>query len=78
VITNRDGRLIAVQRPVTAGADENGYIEIKSGLSAGERIVADGLNKIQPDQPVILAGAAGPRPSGTGRGQRAAPGGPSR
>lgn len=61
VITHRDGKTIAVQRPVTAGADEGGFIEIKSGLAAGEQIVGDGLNKIQPNQPVTIVG---PRRSG--------------
>ncbi|HZZ36475.1 MAG TPA: efflux RND transporter periplasmic adaptor subunit [Caulobacteraceae bacterium] len=60
VIANKNGRMLAVQRPVTAGANQDGFIEIKAGLTAGETIVADGLNKVQPNQPVRLASAGGP------------------
>ena len=46
-------------RRLVTGARQDGMVEIKDGLRAGEQIVADGLNKIQPGQPVkpISAGA---------------------
>ena len=53
---------------VLAGVRQDGFVEIREGLKAGERIVADGLNKIQPGQPVRPAGArrAGPPQGGAG------------
>jgi membrane fusion protein (multidrug efflux system) len=70
VITDRGGgKLIAEQRPVTIGARENGVIEIRDGLKPGERIVADGVNRIQANRPIRLVGA------GKGGGQSAGQGG---
>ena len=46
---------------VEAGAVEGGFVEILSGLNAGDRIVASGLNRIQPNAPVTVAGAGGQR-----------------
>lgn len=59
VLSQRDGKTVAEQRPVVTGARQDGMVEIKDGLNAGERIVADGLNKIQPGQAVapLAAGA---------------------
>jgi len=54
---------------VQTGAVENGFVEVLSGLRAGERIVASGLNRIQPNSPVTVGGAgagAGARPRGAG------------
>ena len=45
------------------GVRQDGFVEIRDGLRAGEQIVADGLNKIQPGQPVrILASQKGAEP----------------
>ncbi|MFZ5719600.1 MAG: efflux RND transporter periplasmic adaptor subunit [Pseudomonadota bacterium] len=59
------------QRPIVTGVRQEGFVEIVDGLEAGVRIVADGLNKIQPGQPVRVARApaagapaAGARPAG--------------
>ncbi|MBW3558464.1 MAG: efflux RND transporter periplasmic adaptor subunit [Proteobacteria bacterium] len=52
-------RLVAQRRPVKTGARQSGRVEIVSGLRAGERIVADGLNRVNPNQPVRIAGAGG-------------------
>ena len=59
VLTKQGEATIAEQRPVLTGARQDGMVEIRDGLKAGERIVADGLNKIQPGQPVtpLAAGA---------------------
>jgi membrane fusion protein, multidrug efflux system len=73
VLNARGDRTVAEQRPVRTGARQEGFVEVIDGLRAGERLVADGLNKIQPGQPVQPAGArraqgapgagaAGPRP----------------
>jgi membrane fusion protein (multidrug efflux system) len=68
VIARNGGRTIAVQRPVVTGANQEGFIEIRGGLAAGDEIVGDGLNKVQPNQPIRIAGApgAGSRPGGGG------------
>jgi ATP synthase F1 epsilon subunit len=39
-----------------------GFVEITGGLRAGEKVVADGLNRIQDGQPVKVGG--GRRPGG--------------
>ena len=48
---------------VETGAVENGFVEIVSGLSANDRVVGSGLNRIQPNAPITVAGAGGARPS---------------
>lgn len=55
---------------VEAGVVENGYVEILSGLRAGERIVGTGLNRIQPNSPVTVAqaGQAAPRAAPAAQG----------
>lgn len=64
VITQQGDKTIAEQRPVTTGARQDGFVELKDGVTAGEKLVADGLNKIQPGQAVRLAGQGGHRPGG--------------
>jgi membrane fusion protein (multidrug efflux system) len=66
------GGFVALQRPIVAGIDECGFVEVKDGLVLGDRIVADGLNKLTPNQPITLGGFG----RGGGRGGPAAgPGG---
>jgi membrane fusion protein (multidrug efflux system) len=67
VISRRGPMTVAEERPVLAGADQDGFIEIKAGLTAGEPVVADGVNRVNPGQPVRVAGPAGG--GGTGRGR---------
>ncbi len=69
VLVHRKGELFAEQRPVEAGADQNGYIEIKSGLGSNEAVVADGVNRITPNQPVRLAAGGGRRGGGARSGK---------
>ena len=52
---------------VETGAVEGGFVEIVSGVAAGDRLVASGLNRIQPNAPVRIAGEGG----GRGAGQQA-------
>lgn len=61
--------LMAEKRLVTIGVVQDGFIEIRSGLREGEQVVADGLNRIQPGQPLMPAGAGG-RPGAQGQGAR--------
>jgi membrane fusion protein (multidrug efflux system) len=58
VVAQQNGRTVAEQRPIVAGVRQNGFVEIRDGVTANERIVGDGLNRIQPGQPVRIAGAA--------------------
>lgn len=68
VLAQRGPQTIAQQRAVVTGVIEQGFVEIREGLKAGDRIVADGLNKVQPNQPVSVGGAPGaPGPRGAGR-----------
>ena len=43
-------------------------MEIKEGVSAGDMIIADGLNKVQPGQPIRPVGKGGGKPGGPARG----------
>ncbi len=59
-------RIAASERGSTAqrvevepGAVEGGFVEILSGLTANDRVVGSGLNRIQPNAPVTVAGAGG-------------------
>lgn len=61
---------------VETGAVENGFVEIVSGLSADDRVVGSGLNRIQPNAPVTVAGA-GARPAAGEGGVRAPTAAPS-
>jgi membrane fusion protein (multidrug efflux system) len=60
------GGLTAQRRPVEVGVRQGGLVEIVSGLQPGQRIVAEGLNRVNPNQPVRIAGAGG---GGPGAGQ---------
>ncbi|WP_184718915.1 efflux RND transporter periplasmic adaptor subunit [Caulobacter sp.] len=50
--------LVARRADVDTGATENGFVEIRAGLRAGEKIVADGLNRIQ-DGAAVRGGQGG-------------------
>ncbi len=69
VIRQMGERTMAEQRPIVTGLRQQGFVEILDGVRAGERIVADGLNKIQPGQPVRVAGQ---RPASQGARPQAA------
>jgi membrane fusion protein (multidrug efflux system) len=47
---------VAQRVEVKTGAVEGGFVEILSGLDAGDRVVGSGLNRIQPGAPVTVAG----------------------
>lgn len=57
VITKKGEQTVSEQRVVLTGVRQNGLVEIRDGLKAGEQIVADGLNKIQPGQPLEILGS---------------------
>lgn len=63
----RGERGLSAQRvEVVAGAVEDGFVEILSGLNPGDRIVGSGLNRIQPGAPVTLEGEAPAAATGKG------------
>lgn len=57
---------------VEAGAVEAGRVEIRAGLRPGERVVASGLNRIQPNAPVHVASDQPQSQSGPGQAARSA------
>ena len=72
VLQPQGQRTTVEQRPVITGARQDGVVEITDGVKAGEKIVADGLNKLQPGQPVHVLGQG--RPAGA-RNRAGAPAG---
>lgn len=70
VITSRGDSLSARKQAVQTGATEGGFVEITGGLQAGEKVVADGLNRVQDGQRVQVGG---PRkgPAGAGDARKA-------
>lgn len=57
-LTGQGDELQAQRVLVETGVVEGGFIEITGGLQAGDRIVASGLNRIQPGAPVRIGGGA--------------------
>lgn len=58
---------------VVTGSVENGFVEITSGVDAGERIVGTGLNRIQPGAPIrVEEGQAAAQPSARAAAPQAA------
>ncbi len=60
---------------VETGAVEGGFVEIVSGLAVGDKVVGSGLNRIQPNAPVQVAGAGGARGGQRPTGNAVAAGG---
>lgn len=60
VVVQEGGRMTVQQRPVVAGLRQDGWVEILEGVTTADRVVADGLNRIQSGQPVRLAGSPPP------------------
>ncbi len=63
------GNIVAV-RPVQLGELQGGSWVIVAGLNAGDRVIVDGLQKVQPGQPVSIAGAPPPAPARTAPPQK--------
>ncbi|MEO8112733.1 MAG: efflux RND transporter periplasmic adaptor subunit, partial [Phenylobacterium sp.] len=71
VLRRQGERTTTEQRPVVTGIRQDGFVEITDGVRPGEQIVADGLNKIQPGQPVRIVGARRPGGASGGGGRPA-------
>ncbi len=51
--------LIAKRRDVKIGVRQNAFVEILSGLNIGDRVMAEGLNRVQSGATVVIAGQGG-------------------
>jgi membrane fusion protein (multidrug efflux system) len=67
VIARQGNRTVARQTTVQVGANENGIVEIKQGLAAGAQVVADGLDRVEPNAPIRVTR---PGEASTGRAAR--------
>jgi membrane fusion protein (multidrug efflux system) len=56
VIRASGSRAVAEQRPIVTGLRQDNAVEVLDGVQAGDRVVADGLNKVQPGQPIRVTG----------------------
>jgi membrane fusion protein (multidrug efflux system) len=63
--------MVARRTDVDTGITEAGFVEIRAGLKTGDKIVADGLNRIQDGAPI----GGG---KGEAKGKGGEPGGPGR
>ena len=66
--------LVARRASVQTGIAADGFIEITSGLKAGDKLVGDGLNRVQDGAPVNAGGGkpqAGPQAGQGDRKQKA-------
>ncbi|MCF8505654.1 MAG: efflux RND transporter periplasmic adaptor subunit [Caulobacter sp.] len=67
VVTPRGGGVSARKQAVQTGSTANGFVEITGGLQAGDKVVADGLNRIQDGQPVQVGPGRRPTASAPAR-----------
>ncbi len=56
VLVSQGGKIKAQKRIVTIGASQDGWVEVQQGLRIGDKVVGDGLNRIQDGQAVKPAG----------------------
>ncbi len=77
VIEPENGTLIAHQREVELGLRHDGYVEVRNGLDAGDRIVTEGLIRIRDGSEVTIADESLLSPSAGGSGATPGSGGPA-
>jgi len=46
----------AVQRTIQTGVRQGGWVEVLAGLDTGDRVVADGTNRVRPNDPISIVG----------------------
>jgi RND family efflux transporter MFP subunit len=63
-VVDKDGK--AQMRRVTCGTADNGRVEIRSGIAAGERVIVQGVMKTKPGQPVQTSA---PAPAAASKGE---------
>lgn len=56
VIAHQGNRTLARQTSVQVGANEGGFVEIVQGLAANMPVVADGLDRVEPNAPLRVSG----------------------
>ena len=66
VIRAMGERTLAEQRPVVTGLRQDDFVEILEGVQPGERIIADGLNKVQTGQSIRVVAGHQRAPGGPG------------
>lgn len=66
-ITPGENGSTAQRVEVQTGAVEGGFVEILSGLTAGDRVVGSGLNRIQPNAPIRVGDAPQTKAGGPSR-----------
>lgn len=54
IVETRDGVDVAVRKEVQLGIHQDGYVEVKSGVEAGTRIVVDGILGVRDSGPVRI------------------------
>ncbi|MCY3621233.1 MAG: efflux RND transporter periplasmic adaptor subunit [Gammaproteobacteria bacterium] len=59
VLENEAGESTAKMTPIDLGLRRDGWAEARSGLSAGQQVIVDGLIKVSDGGPVRVAGATG-------------------
>jgi membrane fusion protein, multidrug efflux system len=69
-LVSQGGRTIAQRTTVRRGVNEAGFVEILEGLQVGDRVVATGLNRIQPNAAVCTGADCRRAGGGGGRGGR--------
>jgi membrane fusion protein (multidrug efflux system) len=53
-VVQKDGKTVAAPTSVTLGARAAGWVEIVSGLAAGDQIVVEGVQRARPGQPIRI------------------------
>ena len=64
LIETHTGGLKVNRRPVTTGEVRDGWVAVSKGLSAGDRIVAVGQNKLRNDLNVAVVASPALAPAG--------------
>lgn len=72
-VVEKDGKTIAKPAEVKLGGRSGGFVEVLSGLAAGDRIVTEGVQRARPGQPIradaIAADGAPEKPDGLAGGK---------
>jgi len=61
-----EGSATAERVPVELGARIDGFAEVRSGLQPGAPVIVEGIVRLQPGQPVRMAGSGPPSSGGAG------------
>ncbi len=54
-VLDKDGKTVVERAKITLGARAAGFVEVRDGLTAGERIVTEGVQRVRPGQPIKIA-----------------------